>query len=583
MQPVNRNAPPSLSAYLRAERRDLWATGAVLVAYVLLSLSAPLAMGRAVDALPRGDAAWPEFLRWAAIFAALSAAAVGVSYGMRAIPLKLGLKVEYALRRDLFAHLERLEPAFYREQRIGDLMTRMSSDIATVREFVGQGLLQGGRAALVTVFALAFMFATHTGLAWLMLAVFPPLVWVFARLLRAIRVRYEHLQEQSSEVSNYAQETFAGIRTVKGFALEPRRADRFRDLARELARRNLRLAWIQQPMWPLFSLWFAFGHALLLVAGGRLIARGELTYGQLLQFLQYLAFLQWPLLSIGWTASLVQRGRASWGRIRRLLERASAIVDAPGAAPGGDGPLEFRDVTVRGGGRTLLDCVSFTVPRGSTLGLTGPTGSGKTLLVSLVPRLLDPDEGAVRFGGRDLRAWPLAALRARLGMAPQEPVLFSDTLAANLGFGMETPAEDDILRAADIAHLHEDAVRFPQRYDTLLGERGVTLSGGQRQRAALGRALARRPVLLILDDVLSAVDTHTEAAILAKLRPVMAQATTLLVSHRVSTLRDCDRILVLENGRITQDGTHADLLARPGYYRDLDERQRIEDHLEDAP
>jgi ATP-binding cassette subfamily B protein len=297
-------------------------------------------------------------------------------------------------------------------------------------------------------------------------------------------------------------------------------------------------------------------------------------------------FLHWPMLALGWTTNLIQRGIASWKRIRSILDAVPTIRDGARTDPALEqarGPIEFRGVSLARGERTLLDRIDLTIPAGQCLGITGPTGSGKTLLASLIVRMMDPTDGAVLIGGRDVRDYPVDALRRRIGVAPQEPFLFSDTLANNIALGLAETREADVHHAAEIAHLRPDVEQFPKRFETILGERGVTLSGGQRQRAAIGRALARRPDILILDDVFSAVDTQTEARIMEKLLPTLRGRTSILISHRVSTLRCADRILVLDGGRITQDGRHEDLVGADGYYRELDELQRLEAQLEDRP
>jgi ATP-binding cassette, subfamily B, multidrug efflux pump len=332
-------------------------------------------------------------------------------------------------------------------------------------------------------------------------------------------------------------------------------------------------------------LMFALSQILLLWIGGRQIVRGELTLGQFVQIQQNMVFLQWPMLALGWTTNLVQRGLASWKRIRLILDSTPDIRDGDQtdrSLAEARGDIEFLHVSLRRGERTLLRDLNLVIPEGQCLALTGPTGSGKTLLVSLIVRLLDASEGSVVLGGRDVRAYPLDVLRRGIGVAPQEPFLFSDTLANNLAFGLAEADAAEVIRAAEIARLRPDVDGFPQRFETLLGERGVTLSGGQRQRTAIGRALARRPRILILDDVFSAVDTQTEAAILDRLRPELRGRTSILISHRVSTLRTADRIIVLEAGRILQDGTHAELVQQPGYYRELDEVQRLAARLEET-
>lgn len=570
---------PRLSSYIRRHRTAIvWSTLCVL-GTVGFGLAATLVLREAINALTTEGLDPAARIRLGGGFMVFTLISVACSLGMRSIPLRIGHRIEYEIRRDLFAHLVRLETEFYRREHTGDLMTRMSSDVAMVRDLIGQGLLQGTRAAVVMIGAFAVMFATRARLAVIIAVLVPPMILTFFSLLRAIRRRHDAVQEQYSDLSNFCQETFAGIRTVRSFAVEPRRESLFAGHSQELVRRSLRLGYVQQPLWPMFAFWFGLESALLLLVGGRMIIRGDMGLGDLVLFQQLLLYIQWPMLSIGWTASLIQRGRASWRRLQTLFARAPSITDPDGRAPDptrADAGIEFRSVRVIREGRTLLDGISVRIPRGQTMGITGPTGSGKSLLVSLLPRLLDPDEGDVLVGGRSVRAVPLRDLRAGIGMAPQEPVLFSETLAHNLAFGMDAPETEVVRWAAVTAHLHEDVEAMPLRYDTLLGERGVTLSGGQRQRTAIARAIARRPPILILDDPLAAVDTQTEAAILGKLRGAIEGRTTLIVSHRASTLGIADRILVLEDGRVTADGTPAELAKRPGYYRDMVERQALE-------
>lgn len=552
---------------------------------IVCGLSLPGLLRHGIDAL--SDPARLDGVivgKWAALYLVVGVLTTGFAIAMRRLLLGLSHWVEADIRRDIFTHLTRLDADYYQRERTGDLMTKMGSDLGAVREFIGQGLLQGSR--IVVGFPLAFyIMATIDVRLTLALALLIPVISVvFFFVMKQIRKHYDRVQDQFSTITAFAQETFSGFRTVKGFGIEDRQRERFAELNREYIRRNLTLARIEEPLWPFMMLMFAVAQILLLWIGGREIIRGGMTLGQFVQFQQCMMFLHWPMIALGWTTNLVQRGVASWKRIRTILEAEPGIRDGDATDPrltAANGPIEFRGVTLRRDGRALLDDLRLVIPEGQCLAITGPTGSGKTLLAGLIVRMMDPTEGCVLIGGRDVRAYPLDRLRREIGVAPQEPFLFSDTLANNLAFGLSETREADVLRAADIAHLRGEVERFPQRFDTLLGERGITLSGGQRQRTAIGRALTRRPRILILDDVFSAVDTQTEARILEKLLPELRGRTTILISHRVSTLRHADRILVLDRGRVVQDGTHAELCRQPGYYRELDEVQRLEARLEE--
>ncbi len=555
------------------------------VATVSFNLLLPVIMRFGIDGLTAGTLDERQLAGYAGAYMGVVLLSLLFSRAMRWFPLRTSEKVGADIRQDLFDHFTRMDQEFFRRERTGDLMTRMISDLGLVRDFVGQGLLNGVRSTLIIVMAFGSMYLTSPILAGIMAVLFPCMIGTFYYFIKLVKQRSEKVQEQFSELSNFTQETFAGIRSVKSFALEERRLGLFGQLNRDLIKHNMSLSFARQPMWPLFAFWFSIGIILLLVVGGRQVILGTLTLGQLVQFIQYMMYMQWPLLAMSWVAVLMQRGRISWKRVRELMETDPAIYDEPDGRtdlPTLKGGLQFEHVSFEAGGQTLLDDVNLQIPAGSTVAVTGPTGSGKTLLVSLVARIIDPTAGRVLIDGIPLREMPLAHLRAHVGVAAQEPVLFSQTLAGNIGFGLEQPPDDVIHWAAEVAHLHEDIDTFPKKYETRLGERGITLSGGQRQRTSISRAVARRPAILLLDDVLASVDTQTEAAIMGKLRPVLAERTTLLVSHRVSTLRYADTIIVIEDGRVTQQGGHDDLLAQPGYYARLNELQQIEQALEEG-
>ncbi len=573
----------SLAQYVRAHRRRIVLGIALVCGSVLISVFTPFITRFAIDDLVDGGVRWSAVLLYACAYLVAALCSASFALWMRKVLLSLGHQIEYEIRRDVFDHLTRLDYYFYSRERTGDLMTKMTSDLNSVREFVGQGILQGARTSIGFVLAFGVMFAINVRMALVMLFLLPSTSLLFFLLLRIIRKRYEETQEQFSVISNYSQESFAGIRTIRGYGIEDRQNAYFAKLNEHYIDLKMALSRVERPLWPAMSMLFSLGVALILWIGGRQVVAGELSVGEFVQFTQYLFILQWPMLALGWTINLLQRGLTSWKRIQSILNAEPLIRDESDVSTKPEivrGDIMFDNVHLELGGIRALDGINLTVRQGETLAITGPTGSGKTVLAWLVARLIEPTGGRVLIGGRDVRTIPLEALRRYVGIAPQEAFLFSDTLANNIAFGLEETDLEKVFTAAEVAELKPDVETFPDRYETLLGERGVTLSGGQRQRTAISRAIARNPEILILDDVFSAIDTQTEANIQARLRPVMSERTTLLISHRVSGLRHADRIIVLQNGRITQEGTHRELVEQPGYYRELDEVQRLQARLE---
>ena len=573
----------SLSRYFRPYRKDLLGTILCGLITVGCNLTLPVFTRWMIDGLEAGTLTQELLIRYLVYFIVVGAVSVFFSRFLRKLPMKLSHKVEYTLRNDVFRHLTKMDQAFFRSERTGDLMTRLSSDINIIRDSIGQGCLQGSRTILVIIMASSVMTVADPQLALIVIGLFTPMVFIFFLILRMMRRYQQELQEHVSEVSNYSQETFSGIRCVKGFALEQRRNHAFEDLNSGLINKNMRVAATRHFLFSFMSFGFGLGTILIMVVGGRKVMMDDLTLGTLTQFSAYLLYMQWPLLAISWVLSMLQRGKVSWLRVKEILDREPKIQENSELPRVGNRPeasLHFQGLELEIDGRTFLQDINLEVPRGQTLGITGPTGSGKTLLSSLVARLADPTKGSVLIGGTDIRDLPLAQLRGMIGYAAQEPILFSRTLEHNIGFGLDDIDGSVISWAADIAHLHHDVETFPEHYQTMLGERGVTLSGGQRQRTSISRAIARKPDILILDDVLSAVDTQTEAAIMSKLQPVMKNRTTLFVSHRISTLRYADTIIVIEDGRITQRGTHTELIEQPGYYSELNILQQLEQKLE---
>jgi ATP-binding cassette subfamily B protein len=498
--------------------------------------------------------------------------------------------IEYGLRRDLFAHLTRLDPAFYRRHPTGDVMSRMTNDLTAVRALYGPGLLNLFNTALLYATALWLLLQLSPRLT--LLALLPyPLLLVVARLAsRRIHRASRLIQDQLGTMSTAIQEDLAGIAVIKHYALEASREKAFRGVNDEYLNRSLALVRVRGALMPLFAVLGGVGTLIVLWAGGREVIAGRMTVGSLVAFNGYLVLLSWPTFALGWIIGIWQRGVAGWARVRELLDTTPAIADArdndvPAAAGAPKPSVDVRDLVIAADGRRLLDGVSFALPAGATLAIVGRTGSGKTTLVDAVLRMQEVAPGAVSVGGRDVTRMPLGELRGMIGYAPQDAFLFSATVAENIAFGIRGDVDAAVLdervrRAAEAAGLAPDVAVLPDGYGTLVGERGITLSGGQRQRVALARALAADPQILILDDSLSSVDAETERAILTRLRPILAGRTSILISHRVAAVKDADQILVLDGGRIAESGTHAALLASGGVYASLYREQLAQEAVE---
>ncbi len=562
----------------------IWGGVAVILANALM-LYTPKLHGQVVDGI-QTEQPMSHIGRLILLMLALTAGSGVFRFLMRRTVIWMCRWIEFDLRGELFTHLLRLDPTYYHNQRTGDIMAYLTNDLDAVRMMVGPGLMYAANAVVSLVIGLTLMFQMSPTMT--LYAVIPLFVMPIAvnRIGSILHARQARIQQQFGELSAAAQENISGIRVVKAYGQEKSEIENFAGLSHQYIHYNMDLARIQGVFVPLMRLVAALSYLLVLFAGGMAVIRGEAALGTMIAFFGYLALLTWPVIAVGWVVSLFQRGIASLERINDVLRTVPAVQDYGSRAesyaesPTMKGKIEFRNLNFSYNSHPILRGIDLVIAPGQTVGLVGQTGSGKTTLVNLLARLYPIETGQLFIDDRDINDWPLEALRRQIGFAPQEPFLFSDTIGENVRFGSAGADDEQVEQVCTIAALKKDVDQFPDRFATIVGERGITLSGGQKQRTAIARALLTNPSILILDDATSAVDTQTEYEIAQRIRDVLQGRTSLIISHRASSVKDADLILYLQDGRIVEQGDHPTLLAQNGHYAELYRSQLLEKELE---
>lgn len=572
-----------LVPYLKKHKKTLYLGLLSVILAQVFSIFVPLIIGSAIDQLKKGPTSW-ELLKYAALVVSTTTLAGYFAFLTRQTIIVTSWRIEYELRNDFYKHLQKLSYSFFLNRPTGDLMAHGTNDITAVRSVLGPGIMYTCDTVVIFVLVVGIMLSINIKLTLFALLPLPFVSGGVYYLGRLINRYFESVQAQYSVLTARAQESIAGIRVVRSYVREDHENEQFRFLSLDYLKKNLKLVQIQALLWPLMGVLTGAAMVLVLWQGGFDIIRNSLSLGTMVEFLIYLGMLTWPLIAFGWIVNIFQRGAASMGRLNRIFDTEPEIKDEENVDRSLNeihGEISFRNVSFRFPGKEdyALRNINLEIEKGMTLAIVGRTGTGKSAIVNLIPRLFDCTAGEILVDGFPLRKIPLEVLRRSIGYVQQETFLFSDTISNNIAYGVEIATPEEIEWAARVSQIYKDVEGFPKKFDTFIGERGITLSGGQKQRVGIARAIIRKPKILILDEALSAVDTYTEEEILHGLKDVMKDRTSIIISHRISTVKDADNIVVLDDGIISESGTHEELVFRNGIYADLYNRQLLEEEL----